>query len=450
MSHCVDIRVVYLGVTAVIECQTLFDKLLPSHNAPSASDFSVAPTADAVVVTQNVFLLLSDFLGKLIKKCGDERSILSEMIAQVGTWLCNSNSVFYDPAIHSVYCLFLNNVFNEMVSKFEEQHIPVIYADQSRIIVNNGDFPLASAINAVNQNQLTNRVDFLEISSFDKLVWIDNYNYHCIANGEISYEWNIANFIGVSFREQLQRYFTKFLEAENIYRFIREKGMDMMFEITNIYKSKQGVEEIFQNPLRSPHDITKSDVLVLLNTIFAAMENLNDENAGCECPESGENVLRKIILGTKRNVLMLLGVSDHDPRAKFVDPSLHLYILSVLCKHCLHTTNIDILRDQNCLQGNFLCPICKAVYDTEVIERWLFEESCRKIEQFQMQDLACPKGHVAHRKMPMSCKDDGGNLGNTVNKDEINEYLHTVEVAANEVGLGSLRDTISYILNFTK
>ncbi|EAY17529.1 hypothetical protein TVAG_453570 [Trichomonas vaginalis G3] len=66
-----------------------------------------------------------------------------------------------------------------------------------------------------------------------------------------------------------------------------------------------------------------------------------------------------------------------------------------------------------------------------------------------MQDLACPKDHVAHRNMPMSCKDDGGNLGNTVNKDEIKEYLHTVEVA-NEVGLGSLRDTISYISNFTK
>lgn len=452
LSHCVDIRVVYLGVSAVIEGQALFDRFLPSHQAPSSSDFSVNPQADALSVTEAVFQLLSIFLTNIIKKCGDEKNILSQMSAQIGTWLCNSQSVFYDPAIHSVYQLLLNTVFNELVSKFEEQHIPVVYADHSRILVNNGEFPLMSAIDAINKNQLTSRVDFLPITTYEKLVWIDPYNHQTItAEGDDVFEWNISNLINETLRKELENFFKKLLRSDNIYSFFTSEANEILYKFGQLMKVENNFNTVFQHPLRTPKDITRSDALVIINTIFHALDNLNSENAGVPVPDGkGDSYLRNLILNSRRQVLLIHGISDHDPRTRFVDPALHLYIPSVLCKHCLHTTNIDILRDKECLKGNFMCPICKAVYDTEIIERWIFEEVSRKVEQYQLQDLACAKKHVAHRKMPQSCKDDGGILDVTVSKQDINEYLQTVITAAKEIGLDKLGETISYILEYTK
>ena len=122
LTMCQGLRVAYLGVSAIIKCQPLFNKFFPSHVAPAASDFSQSPTTVAITATKNAFMLLSSFTLDLISKSPDRRSIIIiDIVSQIGTWITSSSSVFYDPTIHSIYFQFLSEIqsTNSMLRKTE-------------------------------------------------------------------------------------------------------------------------------------------------------------------------------------------------------------------------------------------------------------------------------------------------------------------------------------------
>ena len=451
LTKCNDIRVLHLGVSAIIGCQALFDKYLPSHSAPAASDFTQSPTTDAISVSKGTFGVLSAFTLDLITRCGETSSILSEMIAQLGTWLSTSSSVFYDPAIHATYCQFLSTVFNELIKVIEKQNIPVVYADQGRIIINNGEFPLNTVNEEIEGNALISRLQLTTAATYDKLVWIDAYNWQGISDDHSFYEWNIANFLPNDLSGVLVDFFSEMLRT-NIYKFFNSRAFEILFKVASINIDKYQINEVQENPLRNPKDVTKSNLLTLINTIFEAIKNLNDDSIGVDVEENEQNTkLSSKIIVVRRNILTDIKISEYEERAHFVDPSLHLFVPSILCKCCMNVSNIDILRDANFVQGMWICPLCKQPYDTGLIERAIFEDVCRKLEQYQTQDLVCCScKRVQARKLAITCTDDSGKLDVSQKKEEIIDYLNTVETAARQHELIELGITVSSLRELYK
>jgi len=441
LNKSTEFRVTHLATCAVLESQSLIDRLLPQHSVPSSSDFNALPSIDAITVVQPAFKVLSHFLGEIISECSTDGNILSSMCGHIGTWLSSSSSSFYDPAIHSVFFHFLTILFNEMVNYFDDQHLTVVYADQSRLIINTGTFPYEKAIDGIKQKPLFSWTDFSFVRSYDKLVWIDEYNFQgLLTNQSFIANWNVRNFLSGTLSTFLTDFFNDLLifDADKIPDFFTDKKDDM-FKLASIAKTKP---EVTPNNLRNPNDESNSDFILLMNTIFHPLDNFGSDI---------DQNITKIIQKLRRNVLTIIGHGEFSSRTKYVDPSRHLEIPSVLCEHCLSVRNIDILRDEEILNGNWICSFCQQPYNIGLLEKRLFEEFSRRYEAYQNQDLVCAHcGKPQARKLCTICADDGGKLVTRENRESLQYFMETLEIAARALDLSNLSQVISVYRSLSK
>jgi DNA polymerase epsilon subunit 1 len=186
--------------------------------------------------------------------------------------------------------------------------------------------------------------------------------------------------------------------------------------------------------LRNPADQTRSDFLLLVGTFFRAVENLGDES------------LQHESIALRANILKIMGVGEFDARSKFVDPSLSLVVPSVLCLHCLSVRNIDVLRDEEILGGNWVCGYCQQPYDVRIFERWIFEDFARRYEAFVVQDLRCSRClKVQSRRIAGTCE-DGGTLQNSVSREEMLALINVARAAAERHDFRPLSEAVAAFL----
>lgn len=439
LSRCIEYRVSHLSTSAIIECQSLIDQNLPQHITPTITDFNSNPSFDAIKVVEPVFGILSKFLSKIVSNFKEESNILSSLIGHIGTWLSTSNSVFYDPAIHSVFFHFLTILFKQMVSHFDSADLKVVYADQSRIIINVGDFSPDHTFLSLKNKQLLRWVDFDVIHDFSKLIWIDEFNFQGTFNAENFLSvWNIAKFLPEQYTDILIDFFNDLMmnDANQLKAFFKDYG-STLFKLAD---SARLAPNLSENPLRSPRSIVKNDFLLLINTLFYVIEGLGDDK------------IQHQIQSLRRNVLTIIGVGEFDPHSKFEEPSLSLVIPSVLCNHCLSVRNIDVLRDEDILNGNWICSFCQQPYDIRIFERRIFEEFSRKFERYQTQDLRCSKQSckkVQARKLMLTCE-DGGKLQTSSPKDELIDFMKTIQITAKYHEFKNLLDVINQYISLSE
>ncbi|KAH0792441.1 DNA polymerase epsilon catalytic subunit A [Histomonas meleagridis] len=437
MSRCIEYRVSHLSTSAIIECQTLIDQYLPQHITPSFEDFNSKPSLDAITITAPVFNILSNFLSKIVTKCQNESNILSSLIGHIGTWLGSSSSVFYDPALHSVFYHFLTILFKQMISHFNSSDIPVIFADQSRLILNIGDFSPDHAFIELKNKQLLRWIDFEVIHDYTKLVWIDEFNYQGTFDTERYLStWNISKFLPEKYSDYLIEFFNDLMlfEVHQLKDFFKSASM-ALFKMAD---SARLTPTIIDNKLRKKTSLQVNDFLLLINTIFYVIDGLGDEK------------IQHQIQSLRRNILTILNIGEFDQRAKFDDPSLSLTIPNVLCHHCLSVRNIDVLRDEDILEGNWLCIFCQQPYDVRIFERWIFEEFSRRYQFYMTQDLRCEKcKKVQGRKLMLTCE-DGGKLKTSVAKDEMLEFMKTVAITAKYHEFKNLLEVIEKFIQLSE
>jgi DNA polymerase epsilon subunit 1 len=339
------------------------------------------------------------------------------MIGHLGTWLSSRNSAFHDPAVHSVFHHFLAVLFRQMIAHFETHDLPVVYADQSRIVLNVGPSSPDIAFAELKGKPLLRWVDFAIVNEFTKLVWIDEFNFQGICSGdEYLSAWNISHFLPQKHADALSDFFNDLLiyEGDDLGNYVHSIS-ETFYKLADEARYAPSVTE---NPLRNPADQTRSDFLLLVGTFFSAVENL------------GDDTLQHKIIALRANILKIMGVGEFETRVKFVDPSLSLIVPSVLCRHCLSVRNIDVLRDEQILGGNWVCGYCQQPYDVRVFERWIFEDFARRYEAFMAQDLRCGKClKVQSRRISETCE-DGGILQNSISPEELVARMNVVRVAA--------------------
>lgn len=433
LSKCSEYRVLHLATSAIIECQTMIDQALPQHLAPSKDDFSSNPALDAMTATVPVFELLSRFLSNLVDKCENQQNILSTLILHIGTWLASSSSVFYDPAIHSVFFHLLSRLFEQLVYHFQAAGIPVVFADQSKLILNTGDISTDSAFIDLKQKSLLRWVDFDLIQEYDKLVWIDEYNYQGVFNeNQFHASWNISNFLPTKLQNFLVDFFNDLLTFDDgkLKDFFKSES-PIFYDLAQTSLLAPSIEP---NPLRSSKDLSQSDFILLINTIFYVLDDIGDAK------------LHHKIQSLRNNTLTILSIREFEKRAQFVQPSVSLVVPSVLCRHCLNVRNIDLLRDKEILKGNWMCTDCMQPYDSRYFERWVYEDFVRRVSDYHTQDIACTKCHkVQTRKMSPTCE-DGGSFVNKTSATSLIDHLKVVAVAAELHKFKFLYETVTEYL----
>lgn len=439
LSRCVEFRIEHLSLAAIIESQSLFDKHLPLHNNPLREDFSVMPTTDALIVTRDVFQVYSSFIMNLIEKCKGEKNILTILCGHVGTWISSSSSVFYDPAIHSVYAFFLSIVFKDIISHFTSSQLHPVFADQSRLIINTGEFSPEKAVLSLKEKPLMSVISLGAYKVYDKLIWIDEYNFQGIITKEVTYtekKWNLLDFLSDSplMQEFIVDFFNDLLNYDgNLLSFFDLKKDDFF----GIGEDWVREKTITKSNLRSQFDISGGDYILLINIIFYALHNIADSDT------AQDKTIRAKVQSVRRNALKIVGSGlEFSDRTKFSDPSLHLVVPSVLCQNCLTVRNIDILRDQEILEDNWKCPYCDQPYDIRVFERWIFEDFSRKYQLYQTQDINTQIQTASNFFIDNECS-------LSINKDSFINYIKTIRHAANIHGLDNLSEVInSYLEGF--
>jgi DNA polymerase epsilon subunit 1 len=320
-----------------------------------------------------------------------------------------------------------------MISHFEKHERPVIYADQSRLVLNVGSYSPDLAFAELKSKPLFRWIDFSVIDDFNKLVWIDEFNFQGIfADDRYSSAWNIAHFLPRNHANALSDFFNDLLlsDADALAAYFHTIS-EQLFALADEARFAPSLTE---NPLRNPADQTRSDFLLLVSTFFRALENLGDEAVQHE------------IVALRASVLKIVGVGEFDPRSRFVDPSLSLIVPSVLCRHCLSVRNIDVLRDEGILGGNWVCGYCQQPYDVRIFERWIFEDFSRRYEAYMAQDLRCTRcARVQSRRIAATCE-DGGALQNSVSRDEMLARMGVVRVAAQKHDFKPLAEAVAAFL----
>lgn len=93
----------------------------------------------------------------------------------------------------------------------------------------------------------------------------------------------------------------------------------------------------------------------------------------------------------RKNLLRLLGYSDFSNDAQFVEPCAGLVLPEVICKNCVYTRDIDLCKDPNVSQGQWICSICQAPLSKQEFELRLLATLQNNIKYYQNQDLRCRK-----------------------------------------------------------
>lgn len=248
--------------------------------------------------------------------------------------------------------------------------------------------------------------------------------------------WNINTFLAKKYAHALVDFLNDLLmfDSDQLCAYIQSMSK-IIFKLAD---DSRFAPSVTANPLRNSMDDVKSDFLLMVNAFFHALENLGDESVQHE------------VHALRGSVLKIIGVGEFDPRAKFVDPSLSLIVPSVLCRHCLSVRDIDLLRDEDILAGNWVCMSCKVgAYDVRVFERWLFEEFSRRYQAYQTQDMRCVKcQRVQARHLGSTCE-DGGELVNTTGREELVRYMHTVSIAAKHHNFKGLAEAMDTYIQFS-
>jgi DNA polymerase epsilon subunit 1 len=363
-------------------------------------------------------------------------------MGHLGTWLSSSSSVFYDPALHSVFAHFLSIIFHQMVNHFDGRGLTVVYADQSRIILNIGTLSPDAALAELKAKPLLRWVDLTVVNDFPRLVWLDQFNHQGLLRGNVYlHSWNILRFLSEKHGNALKDCFNDLLviDIENLASCFHNAPVDYppsisdrLFKLADDYRYAPSVRE---NVLRNPQDLTRSDFMLLINTFFYLVENV------------GDTTLQHSISALRGSVLKIVGLGEFDPRSRYTDPSLSLVVPSVLCKHCLSVHNVDLLRDEEILQGNWICAFCKQPYDTRILERRVYEEFARRVEMYQTQDLRCSRcSKVQASRLALIC-DDGGEMKNSVLREDVRQFMNTVVVTARYHELQRLEEVVTDMVN---
>lgn len=430
---------------------------------------------------------------------GDQR-FADSLVQNFVSWVCSNESLLYDDGLHDYINTLTRQSFVRFMGDFKKLGVSVVFADNSRIIVNTNKssvrhtFAFADfLVKAIRAKPSAYYMDLSVRKYWETLIWMDEFNFsgYEYADVESSKEyvssWHIARFLPELLATEFETYVTLFgqrvrsagnqlpqsyntavqsrpadissqTQKENkeedeqrkaIAAFVFDdvqkmlnKRLVQLFNKYNDSLANPDLAHLFKLPVRAgTRSQTTSNPLLLfvqcISEVFSLWDYLSLES--------------RLI---KRSLLRVLSLSEFSSEAQFVDPSASLVIPDIICKWCGSLWSLDVCKqDADDIGGVgvtaklhvWSCHRCHKPFSRVVLEELLVKQLHRELARFQLQDLKCSRCHrIREDNMAVTCPCSGEYL-ETVSSDHMVNIVDVYNQVARFYSMDLVLDALTFV-----
>lgn len=154
-----------------------------------------------------------------------------------------------------------------------------------------------------------------------------------------------------------------------------------------------------------------------------------------------EDAVRRV----RANLLKLVEVKPFAPEAEWRNPALYFVLPDVICPFCNFARDVDLCRDPEFAEANWVCGHCQHHYDKPAIEGMLVDILIRKSAGYQVQDVVCQSCNgVKMANLPLYCS-CSGRFACVSSTEDFRKTLLTFGNLAAYHKLPWLSDTVAFL-----
>lgn len=153
----------------------------------------------------------------------------------------------------------------------------------------------------------------------------------------------------------------------------------------------------------------------------------------------------------RKNMLRLVGLGEFSEKAVWKDAGTSFILSEMICQACNLCRSVDLLKDKHraIKDGHpvWYCAQCGVNYDTEEIEKRLFDALNRKLMSYTLQDLQCVRCQQIKQDNIMEYCACAGTYKTLIQPEEIRRLVKTFNNVADEYSMVLLKESTDTLIN---
>ncbi|XP_013170989.1 PREDICTED: DNA polymerase epsilon catalytic subunit A [Papilio xuthus] len=488
---CVELESDALSVCALLQAQ----HVLHAEGTSAATSFGAQHNTiqDAIASTTGAttnydeaaqcsaaFKILRTMIASWLRDVTLYKNVFADyQISHFYRWLKTPTSLLYDPALRRTLYNLMKKLFLMLVAEFKRLGSAIVYADFNKILlytkknnVMDGIGYVEFVVQSIRNKELFHGIDIRYKQCWSYLLWLDEANHAGIQGklpvglvevgssqvpapsegnsqeeGEVTMQWNLAEFLPHAVREQFTGAVAGFLSAaysapDKLPALVAGEISQKLFRVTEKINTRM--------PGLRPGDILPQPGLRADAFTEDSTPALLFVNAVCKVLSLDASIEDQVTL-LRRNLLRLIGVGEFGAAAQWREPCASCVLPELICNVCNACRDLDLCRDTHRDVVNdtpvCLCPTCGTPYDNQELEWRLIEVMNRRAMTFTLQDLVCTRCHQVKRENLAVVCDCAGDFALMVPQKEIQTQLITFKTIAEYYKMPLLLELIEFNLS---
>ncbi|XP_068619039.1 DNA polymerase epsilon catalytic subunit 1 [Battus philenor] len=444
---------------------------------PSGANATV--NYDETAQCSAAFKILRTMIASWLRDVTVYKNVFADyQITHFYRWLKTPTSLLYDPALRRTLYNLMKKLFLMLVAEFKRLGSTIVFADFNKILlytkkntVLDGIGYVEFVVQSIRNKELFHGIDIRYKQCWSYLLWLDEANHAGVTgklpqglvevgssqvppsseeetsdDGEVTMQWNLAQFLPRAVREQFAAAVAGFVSAactapETLPALVAGEISQKLFQVTEKINSRM--------PTLRPSDIEPQPGLRPDAFSSDATPALLFVNAVCKVL-SLDSALDDQLTLLRRNLLRLIGVGEFSEAAQWREPCAACVLPELICNVCNACRDLDLCRDTHRDTTDTpvcLCSSCGTPYDNQELEWRLIEILNRRAMTYTLQDLVCTRCHQVKRENLAVVCDCAGDFALMVSQKEIQSQLITFKSIAEYYKMPLLLELIEFNLS---
>lgn len=386
------------------------------------------------------------------KDTSDNNVNADSILSNLMVWIQKKNSYMYSFTLQYHIYNLTNKILLELVKEFQKLNTKLIFINKNKVLFQSTKNEIENSfafgnylVKSLKYKPIFNFLELKLTRYWDILFWMDEYNYGGLYCDEITENadkhlkpmnnWQIVNFLPVIYHKEFHDWILIFFDslkklkiedlkkADNclilndtsvLHDYVdhyndqlseNSQKFDSKFTIFFANQLKKRIEFLYQKQKQQIvlQKFKKEYEFPTLVGSHLIMEN--------PCFELTKFLLFVLSLSKKyyieirilrRELLDIFDVKEFSDSVKFVNPSLSLKLLHVVCDYCNYIRDIDFCRNNQIDIWN--CVLCKEKIEIFFFEDQLISQLYEEFFIFSLQDFRCSKCYqIRTLNMSLSC-----------------------------------------------
>ena len=395
-------------------------------------------------------------------------------------WICDRSSSMYDPTLHQLVRVIVNNSVANLVKTIEKQNVKVVFANKDKLILATGKNEIQSAVAFVQLfKQILQRNDTYELLQLEESRWFkqftffDQFNYAGLhLNCDVEQQNSLQDSQGIFMKFDMSHYLPKVLynsfqgivseyilkvsgssgqhvtqtqemwmdddddkKGDNaIAAYITDELSDKLLRIMRDMDNMQldqidesSNEELLPRSERKGH----TNVLLSFVRILCSVLSLNSQ-------------VREEVGILRKNLLRSIQCNEYGTMTGGDLPNYSLIVQDLILPQWNDARDVDLLRDDLLLKYLREYP-----EDKGQIEMHLLKSMNELMTQYYLQDLKCKRTNQVHSRRLCNHSVYGGNLVLSKSKEHFQQTLKDLRVVAEFYDFKLVTFQLSWLGNYS-